>query len=164
MQGLGSWNQFLKISNKRPVPPVFLEYKVPYSPPWTPFRACQRSTAAAAQSSIPAEADGKCPCCCCSVSGKMLLASKCQFIWHLKYGKFCRLNVCVSPKLLELLKTDVCLPVPAPLSWCEMERQASLITAFLVWRDVYSPLISNCLGKSPPPKMSKSWAFVPLLW
>ena len=62
MQGLGSWNQFLKISNKRPVPPVFLEYKVPYSPPWTPFRASQRSTAAAAQSSIPAEADGKCPC------------------------------------------------------------------------------------------------------
>ena len=34
---------------------------VPPSPPWTPFRVCQRSTATASQDSTPEEADGKCP-------------------------------------------------------------------------------------------------------
>ena len=39
----------------------FLEDSVPPSPPWTPFRVCRRSTAAASQDSTPEEADGKCP-------------------------------------------------------------------------------------------------------
>ena len=39
----------------------FLEHSVPPSPPWTPFRVCRRSTAAASQDSTPEEADGKCP-------------------------------------------------------------------------------------------------------
>ena len=37
MQGLGSWNQFLKITVYRPVPPVSLEHTVPHSPPWIPL-------------------------------------------------------------------------------------------------------------------------------
>ena len=65
MQGLSSQNQFLKISNY----PDFSHQSfwstewVPHfcSQPWTPFRACQRLTAAAAQDSVSAEADGKCP-------------------------------------------------------------------------------------------------------
>ena len=52
MQGLGSWNQFLKITVYRPVPPVSLEHKMPHSPPWTPFRSYWRSRAAAAKGSI----------------------------------------------------------------------------------------------------------------
>ena len=30
---------------------------MPHSPPWTPYRVCQRSRAAVAQDSIPTEAD-----------------------------------------------------------------------------------------------------------
>ena len=53
VQGLGSWNQFLKISNyPKPVPPVSLEHKVPHSPSWTPFRPCWCTTAAVTQDSI----------------------------------------------------------------------------------------------------------------
>ena len=55
---ISSW-KYLTI--RGPVLPVFLEHKVPPSPPSTPFRACQMSTAAAAQDSMPTEADGKCP-------------------------------------------------------------------------------------------------------
>ena len=41
MQGLGSWNKFLKISNfLRPVLLVSLEHRLPPSPLWTPFRMC----------------------------------------------------------------------------------------------------------------------------
>ena len=55
-----SWNQFLKISNHlKTFPPGSLDHGVPHSPPWTVFRACRRSAAAAAQDSISAEADGK---------------------------------------------------------------------------------------------------------
>ena len=36
MQGLGSRNQFLKTSIRRPVLPVSLKHRVPHSPPWTP--------------------------------------------------------------------------------------------------------------------------------
>ena len=46
-----------------------------------PFGGCWRSAAAAAQGSIPAEADGICYCycyCCCSVMAKDL--GKCQFV------------------------------------------------------------------------------------
>ena len=63
MQGLGSWNQFLKITFYRPVPPVSLEHEMPHSPPWTPFRSCWRSRATAAKGSVlqrqPASASGK---------------------------------------------------------------------------------------------------------
>ena len=56
---ISSW-KYLTI--RRSVLPVFLAHKVPRSPPSTPFRACQRSTAAAAQDSMPSEAEGTCPC------------------------------------------------------------------------------------------------------
>ena len=60
MPGLGSWNQFLKISDYlKTCSPVSLEYSVPHSPRWTAFRACWGSTAAA-QDSGSAEAGGKC--------------------------------------------------------------------------------------------------------
>ena len=45
----------------RSVPPVSLEHRAPHSPPWTPFRVCWRSTAAAGLDSISSETDGKCP-------------------------------------------------------------------------------------------------------
>ena len=61
MHGLGSWNQFLKISDYlKTCSPVSLEHRVPHCPPWTAFRACWGSTAAAAQDSVSAEAGGKC--------------------------------------------------------------------------------------------------------
>ena len=41
MQGLGSWNKFLKISSfLRPVLLASLEHRLPPSPLWTPFRMC----------------------------------------------------------------------------------------------------------------------------
>ena len=36
MQGLESWNQFLKISVRRPVPPDSLEHRAPWSSHWMP--------------------------------------------------------------------------------------------------------------------------------
>ena len=48
-------------TTQRPAPPVSLEHIVPHSPPWTPFRAGQRSVAEAAQDSISAQANDKCP-------------------------------------------------------------------------------------------------------
>ena len=64
---ISSW-KYLAI--QRPVTPVFLEHRMSHSLPWTPFRACLRSTAAAAQDSISTEnsistwnstsKDGKC--------------------------------------------------------------------------------------------------------
>ena len=60
VQKVGSWKY---LTNLTPVPPVFLEHQVPHScyPPWTLFRMCQRSTAAAAQDSVTKETNGKCP-------------------------------------------------------------------------------------------------------
>ena len=55
---------------ERSVLPVSLEHRVPHSPSWTPLTGCWRSVATAAQSSVSAEADGKHPCCCYSVTGK----------------------------------------------------------------------------------------------
>ena len=43
---------------------------MPHFPCWITLRGCWRSPAEAPHSSISAEADGKCPCCCCSVTGK----------------------------------------------------------------------------------------------
>ena len=40
--------------------PVSPKHRMPHSPPWTAFRACWGSTAAAAQDSVSAEAGGKC--------------------------------------------------------------------------------------------------------
>jgi len=41
MQGLGSRNQFLKITIKRPVLPVSLEHRVAHSPPWASLRRAE---------------------------------------------------------------------------------------------------------------------------
>ena len=64
-QGLSSQNQFLKISNY-PDLSHQLSWSTEWKPhfcsqPWTPFRACQRLRAAAAQDVVPAETDGKRP-------------------------------------------------------------------------------------------------------
>ena len=69
IQGLGSWNQFLKISIWRLATPVSLEQRVSHSLLWIPFSRCRSSAAAAVQGSVSTEADGKC-LCCCSVTGK----------------------------------------------------------------------------------------------
>ena len=70
---ISSW-KYLTI--RRPVLPVFLAHKVPHSPASNPFTACQRSTAAAAQDSMPAEAEGTCPwqapICCWQTSLQQL--------------------------------------------------------------------------------------------
>ena len=68
IQGLGSWNQFLKISIWRLVPPASLEHRVPHSPPGNPLRGCWRLEAAAAQGPVSTEADGKCSCCSVQLS------------------------------------------------------------------------------------------------
>lgn len=47
------------LSTWRPVLPVFLEHKMPVPPPWTPFRARPRSTAAGAQDSICGNCGGR---------------------------------------------------------------------------------------------------------
>ena len=60
VRGSGSWNQFLKTSIRRPVLPVSLKHRVSLST-LNSFGGCWSSTAAAAQGSISAEADGKCP-------------------------------------------------------------------------------------------------------
>ena len=75
-QRLGSWNQFLKISNcLKLVPPDSLEHRVPHSILNSPSR-CWRSTAATVQSSIFAKADDKCHCC----SGTCNALGNCQFV------------------------------------------------------------------------------------
>ena len=67
VQKVSSWKY---LTNLTTVPPVFLEHQAPHScyPPWTPFRMCQRATAAAAQDSVTKETDGKgpgqAPICC----------------------------------------------------------------------------------------------------
>ena len=58
MQGLGSWNQFLKMSNclktcSTSVPGA----QMPHSPSWIPPGGCWRSAAAVTQGSISAESD-----------------------------------------------------------------------------------------------------------
>ena len=69
IQGLESWNQFLKIpSHLKSSPTRSLEHRVPPST-LSSLRGCWRSAAAAAQGSVSAEADGKCPC---SVTGNAL--------------------------------------------------------------------------------------------
>ena len=71
MQILGSWTQFLKISNYlKTCSPDSLEPRVPPST-LTPLRGGWKSTAAAAQGSVSTEADGKRPYSFCSwVAGK----------------------------------------------------------------------------------------------
>ena len=62
MQGLGSGNRFLKISNYlKTCSPSFPGAHSSSFSTLTPFRACWRSIATAAQDSVSSEADGKCP-------------------------------------------------------------------------------------------------------
>ena len=64
IQRMGSWNQFLKISNYPKTCSTSFPGAQSASLSTLNFlRGCWRSTAAAAQGSISAEADGKCPCC-----------------------------------------------------------------------------------------------------
>ena len=73
IQGLESWNQFLKIpSHLKSSPTRSLEHRVPPST-LSSLRGCWRSAAATAQGSVSAEADGKCPC---SVTGNALQFSR----------------------------------------------------------------------------------------
>ena len=65
MQRLGSWNQFLKISNYLKACSVrFRGTQSASLSTLNSLRGCWVSTAAAAQGSGSSEADGKCSCCC----------------------------------------------------------------------------------------------------
>ena len=52
---------------------------MPHSPPCIPLRGYWRLAAAAAQGSVSAEADGKCTCGCCLVTGNALAAPICSW-------------------------------------------------------------------------------------
>ena len=77
MQGLGSWNQFLKTSDYlKTCSTSFPGAQSASVSTLNSLRGCWRSTAAAVQGSVSAEADGKRPRF--SVAGNAL--GKCQFI------------------------------------------------------------------------------------
>ena len=81
---IGVMKSFLKISTWRSVPSVFLEDRVPGSPPWIPLSGCWRSVVAAAEGSVSAEAEGECSRCCSlagKCSGQMPICS-----WHSTYS------------------------------------------------------------------------------
>ena len=81
MQRSGSWNQFLKISNH--IKTCSISFSGALSAPFSTLnflRGCWRSTAAVAQGSVSAEAEGKCPRC--SVTGKCSWqAPACSWHW-----------------------------------------------------------------------------------
>ena len=78
MQGLGSWNQFLKVSNYlKTCPTSSPEHMVPHSPPWMPLSVCWRQNSTGF----------KCAFCCCSAAGKgswQVPICSWQHLWKVK--------------------------------------------------------------------------------
>ena len=81
VQGLDSWNQFLKISNYLKTCSTSFPGAECLTLHPEFCSGCGRSAAAAAQGSVSAEANGKCPCCC-SASGKCSWQVP-TYSWHI---------------------------------------------------------------------------------
>ena len=78
--------------------------RVPHSPPWIPLRECPGSAAAAVQ------ADGKCPCCCCLVTGNAL--GKCQFVVdNSNLFQYCAKTALCHKKVRFILNLKACLNI-----------------------------------------------------
>ena len=83
MQGLWSWNQYLKVSNYIKTCSTRFPGAQCLTPPWIPLEGNWRSATAAGQGSVSREADDN--CCCCSVSGKCSWQAP-IYSWQLRCG------------------------------------------------------------------------------
>ena len=83
MQGLWSWNQYLKVSNYIKTCSTGFPGAQCLTPPWIPLEGNWRSATAAGQGSVSREADDN--CCCCSVSGKCSWQAP-IYSWQLRCG------------------------------------------------------------------------------